>query len=108
MSKELWKGSIDILILSELRREDRYGFAIVQAIKAKSGDAYRMSEGTLYPALKRLESKGFVESYWGEEATAAGRRKYYRITQAGKTRLAEQVKEWNKLNALIQVSTGGV
>lgn len=108
MSKELWKGSIDILILSELRREDRYGFAIVQAIKAKSGDAYSMSEGTLYPALKRLESRGLVESYWGDEVTSAGRRKYYRITPQGITRLSEQVKEWNKLNALIQVSTGGV
>jgi PadR family transcriptional regulator, regulatory protein PadR len=108
MSKELMKGSIDILLLSELRHGDNYGFEIVQGLKRKSSETYHMSEGTLYPALKRLEHKELVISYWGEGTSSGGRRKYYRITQTGILQLDQQVQEWNKLNKLIQVCTGGV
>lgn len=66
MDKEMMKGSIDILLLSELNRHDSYGYEIVKNLKQRSNDLYDMSEGTLYPALKRLEKKEFVESYWGK------------------------------------------
>lgn len=107
MSKELMKGSIDILLLSELRSGDKYGYEIVQAIKKKSSDTYQMSEGTLYPALKRLERKELLTSYWGEDSGSGGRRKYYRITESGLKQLDQQLAEWNNLNNLIQVCTGG-
>lgn len=106
MRKELLKGSIDILLLSELSHQDQYGFEITQGIKKKSNDAYTMSEGTLYSALKRLEQKGFLESYWGDEESLGGRRKYYHITQDGLRQLEEQVQQWKEVNQLIQLCTG--
>lgn len=106
MRKELLKGSIDILILSELSHHDKYGFEITQEIKKKSNDTYTMSEGTLYSALKRLEQKGYLESYWGDEEGLGGRRKYYHITQEGLLQLKQHIKEWKEVNQLIQLCTG--
>ena len=65
-----------------------------------------MSEGTLYSALKRLEQKGYLESYWGDDEGLGGRRKYYHITQEGLLQLEQQVKEWKEVNKLIQLCTG--
>jgi PadR family transcriptional regulator, regulatory protein PadR len=107
LDKELMKGSIDILLLSEVGTTDKYGYEIVQSLKHKSKDTYQMSEGTLYPALKRLERKGFVSSYWGD-SDGGGRRKYYRITDQGRAQLANQINEWQQVNLLIQICTGGV
>jgi PadR family transcriptional regulator PadR len=107
MSKELMKGSIDILLLSELQSGDKYGYEIVQAIKKKSSNTYNMSEGTLYPALKRLEHKELLTSYWGADSGSGGRRKYYRITESGNKHLLQRLAEWKSINNLIQVCTGG-
>jgi PadR family transcriptional regulator PadR len=107
LDKELMKGSIDILLLSEVGTTDKYGYEIVQSLKQKSKDAYHMSEGTLYPALKRLERKGFVSSYWGD-SDGGGRRKYYHIEDQGRVQLANQIKQWQQVNLLIQICTGGV
>lgn len=63
MDKEIMKGSIDILILSVIAQGHTYGYEITKSLKDKSQDLYQMSEGTLYPALKRLEAKECLESY---------------------------------------------
>jgi PadR family transcriptional regulator, regulatory protein PadR len=106
LNKELMKGSIDILLLSQLSSHDQYGYEIVQTLKLQSGNTYHMSEGTLYPALQRLERKGLVSSYWGQSDKGA-RRKYYKITDNGLVQLDQQLNEWKKVNALIQICTGG-
>jgi DNA-binding PadR family transcriptional regulator len=107
MDKEIMKGSIDILLLSLIHRRDMYGYEMVKTLKEYSDDLYNMSEGTLYPALKRLENKAWIESYWGD-SEGGGRRKYYRITQAGKNVLEKKLREWNQINHLIQVCSEGV
>lgn len=106
MDKEILKGSIDILLLSLIARGDTYGYEMVKNLKDKSDDMYNMSEGTLYPALKRLEGKGMIQSYWGE-TDAGGRRKYYQITDDGKKELGKKYGEWKKVNHLIRVCMEG-
>lgn len=106
MDKEMMKGSIDILLLSLLSNQDMYGYAMVKTLKQNSDDLYNMSEGTLYPALKRLEEKEWIKSYWTE--TDSGRRKYYRITDVGKNELSQKLNDWGQINNLINKCTEGL
>jgi len=105
LDKEIMKGSIDIFILSVLLRGDSYGYEIVKNIKMSCPNQYDMSEGTLYPALRRLERKDLIESYWTESNV---RRKYYRITNIGKSELHRKVSQWKELNLLIVNLTEGL
>ncbi|AGL00003.1 PadR family transcriptional regulator [Desulfoscipio gibsoniae] len=93
VNKELLKGSTVILILSLLERKHMYGYEIIKEIEKHSGGVFAFKEGTLYPILHSLESKGLVESYW-TEAEGTRRRKYYRITDTGKLQLKEKKTEW--------------
>ncbi len=106
MNKEMMKGSIDILLLSLIQKEDLYGYEIAKRLKERSGDLYTMGEGTLYPALQRLEKRKLVNAYWGE-SEGGGRRKYYSITEAGTRELSEKLKEWDILNNLITACREG-
>ncbi|WP_347860975.1 helix-turn-helix transcriptional regulator [Salimicrobium sp. PL1-032A] len=99
MDREIMKGSIDILMLNLISRRDRYGYEIVRDLKQQSEALYNMSEGTLYPALKRLEKKEWLSSYWSE--TDSGRRKYYRITEDGRSVLDKKLEDWKSVNDLI-------
>lgn len=99
------KGSIDILLLSLLQKREMYGYEMVKQLKENSNDLYNMSEGTLYPALKRLENKGWLASYW--ENADSGRRKYYRLTQDGKKELEKKLGQWNQVSRLIKVCSEG-
>lgn len=107
MDKEVMKGSIDILLLSLLSQKDMYGYEIVKTLKQNSNQLYTMSEGTLYPALKRLEKKNLLESYW-EYSETGGRRKYYRIVDNGQRELSKKLKDWSQINELIKVSSEGI
>jgi PadR family transcriptional regulator, regulatory protein PadR len=100
MNKELMKGSIDILLLSLLAKQDMYGYEMVKSLKETSNNLYSMSEGTLYPALKRLEKNGWTQSYWDETDTG-GRRKYYRITEQGRKQLTMKLHDWDRVHQLI-------
>ncbi|GGE67718.1 PadR family transcriptional regulator [Priestia taiwanensis] len=106
MDKEILKGSIDILLLTIISKYDTYGYEIIQELKKQSGDEYNMSQGTLYPALKRMEQKEFIESYWGESETGM-RRKFYRITTNGKTELERKLKSWEQITNLINMCGKG-
>ncbi|MDK2807746.1 MAG: PadR family transcriptional regulator, regulatory protein PadR [Clostridiales bacterium] len=97
MDKEMMKGSTDILLLSQLVKEDQYGYQIIKALENMSNQVYKMGEGTLYPALKRLEQKGYLISYWGE-AELGGRRKYYQLTKDGERYLKKKLQEWKQVN----------
>ena len=79
-----------------------YGYEIAKCIKEKSEGLYAMGEGTLYPALKRLEGKELIESYW-KVNELTDKRKYYKITDNGKKILDERISQWNKVTNLINI-----
>ena len=106
MDKEMMKGSIDLLLMSLIAQKDLYGYEIIQILKQLSDDTYEMSEGTLYAALKRLERKEWVESYWS--VTDSGRRKYYHIKDAGKKALDSKRKNWEWMDTLVRKSSEGL
>ena len=101
MNKEMMKGSTEILLLSIIEKEDIYGYEIAKRLKEKSNDLYSMGEGTLYPALQRIEKQKLIMSYW-RESESGGRRKYYSITEEGKKELSLKLNEWDALNNLIK------
>jgi PadR family transcriptional regulator, regulatory protein PadR len=105
MDKEMMKGSVDLLLLSLIKQRDLYGYEMTKLLKQLSDDQYEMSEGTLYPALKRLERKKWVESYWSE--TQAGRRKYYKMTEEGLKELEKKQADWQRVNQLVHKSSEG-
>ncbi|WP_026696118.1 PadR family transcriptional regulator [Peribacillus kribbensis] len=107
MDRELMKGSIDILLLSLLRVKDCYGYEMTKKLRQLSNETYHMNEGTLYPALKRLESKGSVSAYWSQE-TDGNRRKYYSITDTGRKTLEEKLKSWKEIGQLIGRAAEGL
>ena len=106
MDKEMMKGSIDLLLLSLIEQRDLYGYEMTRIIKRSSDDAYEMSEGTLYAALKRMERKAWIESYW--HTTDGGRRKYYHITKNGKKELKQKQANWQWMDDLIKRSSEGL
>ena len=99
------KGTLPTLILEALAAEPSHGYAIAQQIKQRSRGVLDFKEGTLYPALHKLESQGFVESY--EETAKNGRpRRYYRITKTGRAMLAEDRAEWRELSRAVSSILG--
>jgi PadR family transcriptional regulator PadR len=107
MDKELMKGSTEIILLSLIEKEDLYGYEIAKRLKEKGNDLYSMGEGTLYPALARLEKKDLIKSYW-LELESGGRRKYYSITEKGKMELIEKLTQWDIINNLIKSCKEGL
>lgn len=94
-SLELLKGTLDILILKTLSRGPLHGYGISRWLRETSADAFRVEEGALYPALRRLEKRGMVASEWG--VTETGREaKFYRLTPAGEAELASGVRSWDR------------
>jgi PadR family transcriptional regulator, regulatory protein PadR len=98
--RELVKGSTSLIVLQLLIEKDRYGYELVKEMEKASGNALEVKEGTLYPALHKLEQKGYVEAYWQEQPKGPAR-KYYRITQDGKQILASKTKEWGKFVSMM-------
>ena len=93
LNKELLKGHIDTLILAILEKNDSYGFEIAKNVLNKT--TFELKDGTLYISLKRMESKGLIESYWQSSVGSGNRRKYYKITDLGREILDIKVQEWN-------------
>ena len=93
---ELKKGSIQLCLLALLNKEEKYGFQILHELRDRSNGFFDLKEGTLYPALRRLEERGFVESRW-QEPTSGMPRKYYRLTDRGRTALREALAVWDAM-----------
>jgi PadR family transcriptional regulator PadR len=91
---ELFRGTLDILILKSLIWGALHGYAITGFIRHQSDDALLVEEGTLYPALWRLESKGFVEAEWGLSDNNR-KAKYYSLTSGGRRHLRAESKTWD-------------
>ncbi|RHW42040.1 PadR family transcriptional regulator [Neobacillus notoginsengisoli] len=92
-NRELVKGSTSLLILQLLDSRDMYGYELVKELEVRSGNGFTVKEGTLYPALHKLEKQGYIEYYWQEQEKGPAR-KYYQITSGGRDLLKEKTREW--------------
>ena len=93
LSADILRGYTDAIILRQLAQGDSYGYQINKNVSALSGGAFEMKEATLYTAFRRLESAGYIRSYWGDELSGA-RRRYYAITDAGREKLRADRAAW--------------
>jgi PadR family transcriptional regulator, regulatory protein PadR len=97
---ELVQGTLDMLILKTLTRGPMHGYGIAQYIKRISEDVLRVEEGSLYPALHRLELDGVIEAEWGPSEKNR-RAKYYRLTALGRKQLVKETNRWRQLAVAI-------
>jgi len=96
----LLQGTLSMLILKTLSRGSLHGYEIVQRIQQTSDDVLKVEEGSLYPALYRMEEQGWVEAEWG--ASENNRRaKYYKLTRAGRKQLAGETANWQRVSGAI-------
>jgi PadR family transcriptional regulator, regulatory protein PadR len=103
INKDLVAASSTPLVLAILAEGDSYGYAILQRVRELSGGELEWTDGMLYPVLHRLERSGLVASRW-EKAESGRKRKYYRVTEAGRAQLAEERRQWRTVDrALRQV-----
>lgn len=106
---EMLQGTLDLLILQTLMPGPAHGHTIAHVIEHRSEDVLQVEHGSLYPALHRLENRGWIASFWG---TSENNRKarYYRLTTLGRKQLGEQVNNWDRLvraiNRVLRPSEG--
>jgi PadR family transcriptional regulator len=102
---DLVQGTLDLLILKTVAMEPRHGWAIAKRIRQISGDVLQVTQGSLYPALHRLEQQGWLKATW--VSTEGGRdAKVYALTPAGRKQLAKELESWDRLSAAIQLVVG--
>lgn len=97
---DLLQGTLDLLILRSLASGEMHGWGISQRLQQVSQDVLQVNQGSLYPALYRLEQQGWIESVWGESENNR-RAKFYRLTPSGRRRLAEERAAWERVAAAI-------
>jgi PadR family transcriptional regulator PadR len=93
---ELPQGTLDLLILRTLQLEPQHGWAISERIQQVSSDALRVQQGSLYPALHRLERRGWIRARWGTSENNR-RAKYYELTRRGRAQLESETDAWRRL-----------
>ncbi len=103
MQSEVLKGHADLLLLAALDAGPAHGYAIVEAVRFRSGGAFELAEGTVYPALYRLERRGLVSSDWAE-GHGARRRRVYRLTRNGKAELGKRRETWSNYVRAMQAA----
>ena len=97
---DLLQGTLDMLVLRVLSRAELHGWGITQRLEQLSRSALQVDEGSLYPALYRMEEKGWIEAEW--KTTENNRRaKYYTLTRAGRKQLDAEQDDWNRMAAII-------
>jgi transcriptional regulator len=95
------RGTLELLILSTVKDEPRHGYGIGRSIEQATGEAVKVEEGSLYPALYRLEKKGWLVAEWG--TSELGRRaKFYRITADGRSHLKRETREWSRFTDAVR------
>ncbi len=97
---ELLQGTLDLLVLQTLQWGPQHGYGIANAIRANSGEILRVETGSLYPALHRLQRRGWLKAEW-RITDSAQRAKYYRLTAAGKKQLASERSRWEQVVSAI-------
>src|SRR6186997_2669661 len=99
---DLVQGTLDLLILKTISLEPMHGWAIAKRIQQVSRDVLRVQQGSLYPALHRLEQQAWIEARWGE--TETGRQaKVYSLTHAGRVQLEKELANWDRLSEAINL-----
>ncbi len=96
MQGELLQGTLDLLILKTLALGPAHGHTIAHAIEHRSEDVLQVEHGSLYPALHRLEDRGWIASFWGTSENNR-RARYYRLTPQGRAQLAAQTSRWDEI-----------
>jgi DNA-binding PadR family transcriptional regulator len=106
MDAEMLKGHLDAIVLAALEAGPAHGYAIIEAIKDRSASTFDLPEGTVYPALHRLEQAGLLSSTW---TTPPGgrRRRVYSLTKAGAASLADRRKGWGRFSRAVDTLLGG-
>ena len=97
---DLVQGTLDLLILRTIASEQLHGWAIAQRIQHLSNDVLQVNQGSLYPALQRLERQGWITATWGMSETQR-RARFYKLTGPGKRRLEQERSDWERLSAAI-------
>jgi PadR family transcriptional regulator PadR len=103
MAKErtdLLQGTLELLILKTLARESMHGYGIVQRIHETAEDLLKVEDGSLYPALYRMEERGWIKSEWGVSENNR-RAKFYKLTKAGQKRLAAERANWDRISKAV-------
>ena len=99
---DLVQGTLDLLILKTISLEPKHGWAIAKRIQQISNEVLQVQQGSLYPALHRLEQQGWITAHWAESET--GRQaKFYALTTDGKQQLEKETANWNRLSAAIDL-----
>jgi len=102
---DLVQGTLDLLILRTLSLEPCHGWAIAKRIQQMSREVLQVQQGSLYPALHRLEQQGWISATWAE--TDSGRQaKVYQLTRAGRSQLEQELKSWVRLSAAVNAVVG--
>lgn len=97
---ELPQGTLDLLILRTLALEPQHGWGISERVQQMSGDVLRIQQGSLYPALHRLERRGWIKASWGTSDNNR-RAKYYELSRSGRRQLSAERDSWQKLTAAV-------
>lgn len=105
-TQDVLRGTLDLLILQTLARDSLHGWAITQRIQQLSEEALQVGQGSLYPALQRLEQRGWVDSEWRH--TEQNRRaKYYRLTRSGRRALGDELADWRSYVRAVELVLEG-
>ena len=105
-SAELLQGTLDLLILKSLQHEPMHGFAIVTRIRQMSDEVLQVEQGSLYPALYRLEERGWIKAEWGVSDNNR-RARFYALTAAGRKQLGAETANWRQVSAAINLVLKG-
>jgi PadR family transcriptional regulator PadR len=97
---ELPQGTLDLLILRTLALQPQHGWGISERVQQMSSDVLRIQQGSLYPALHRLERRGWIKAHWGTSENNR-RAKYYELSRSGRRQLAAERDSWQKLTAAV-------
>jgi transcriptional regulator len=97
---DLLQGTLDLLVLRTLASGDMHRWGISQRLQQLSQDVLQVNQGSLYPALYRLEQQGWIESTWGDSENNR-RAKFYRLTKSGRKQLAEETASWERITAAV-------
>ena len=100
MSGEALKGHLDLLLLAVLQPRPAHGYVIIEELRRRSGGAFDLPEGTIYPALHRLEDRGYLVSTWASEGRR--RRRLYSLTRSGKAALNAELGRWRAFSGAVE------
>jgi transcriptional regulator len=99
---ELVQGTLDLLILKIVSGQPMHGWAIAQRIRAMSNDVLHVGQGSLYPALHKLEQQGWIQAHWGESENNR-RARFYSLTRDGRKALSKEAAQWKRLSSAISL-----